>query len=301
MALYKNIALSSDERLDRVERLLFALTPRIEGHISFDGGNIIIENAGITIKQGRFTFVTADTNPRVRINSAGLQAWDNAGVQTVDIKSDGTFALKSAASGARLVFTPTTGLELYSASERTVWLDPDTGNATFKGTITADAGAIGGWTVGSVSLTGGDATLHSSGYLELGTANNIIRLDATDATYRLWIGNAVAASAPFRVSQTGEMWATNGHFTGYITAEDTTQLIVPTGFGVGVIPTAAIVDGAITIIKSNLPWDAGLCRNGSFEVDSNDDQKPDDWSLTGTALLDSQESSAGGKSLKCTN
>ena len=91
-------------------------------------------------------------------------------------------------------------------------------SATITGTITATAGAIGGWTVGASSLTGGNATLHSSGYLLLGTTNDIVRLDAADATYRLWIGNATAASAPFRVSKGGALTATSATITGTITA-----------------------------------------------------------------------------------
>ena len=91
-------------------------------------------------------------------------------------------------------------------------------SATITGTITATAGAIGGWTVGASSLTGGNATLHSSGYLLLGTTNDIARLDAADATYRLWIGNATAASAPFRVSKGGALTATSATITGTITA-----------------------------------------------------------------------------------
>jgi hypothetical protein len=74
---------------------------------------------------------------------------------------------------------------------------------TQGGALTSTSGTIGGWTIGSSSLTGGNATLHSSGYLLLGTGDDIIRADASDASYRLWIGNATAASAPFRVTKGG--------------------------------------------------------------------------------------------------
>lgn len=91
-------------------------------------------------------------------------------------------------------------------------------NATITGTVTASAGAIGGWTIGASSLTGGNATLHSSGYLLLGTSNDIARLDAADATYRLWIGHATAGSAPFRVTKAGALTATSATITGTITS-----------------------------------------------------------------------------------
>lgn len=87
-------------------------------------------------------------------------------------------------------------------------------NATITGSITATTGAIGGWTIGASSLTGGNATLHSSGYLLLGTSNDIARIDAADATYRLWIGHATAASAPFRVTKAGALTATSATVTG---------------------------------------------------------------------------------------
>lgn len=91
-------------------------------------------------------------------------------------------------------------------------------DVTVRGTIYADAGEIGGWTIGADNIANNDATLHSGGYLILGTGDNIVRIDAQDATYRLWIGNATAASAPFRVSQAGAMWATNAYISGELHA-----------------------------------------------------------------------------------
>lgn len=61
-------------------------------------------------------------------------------------------------------------------------------------------------------------TLHKDAYLLLGTGNDIARMDAGDATYRLWAGNAVAASAPFRVGKNGALTATSATITGDITA-----------------------------------------------------------------------------------
>jgi hypothetical protein len=91
-------------------------------------------------------------------------------------------------------------------------------NATVTGTINANAGSIGGWALGASALTGGNATLHSTGYLNLGTGNDIARLDAADATYRLWVGHATASSAPFRVTKAGALTASNATITGTINA-----------------------------------------------------------------------------------
>lgn len=73
------------------------------------------------------------------------------------------------------------------------------------GSVTATSGVIGGWTIGASTLTGGDASLASSGNLTLGTGNSVVRLSADNATYRLWVGNATAGSAPFRVEQDGDV------------------------------------------------------------------------------------------------
>jgi hypothetical protein len=61
-----------------------------------------------------------------------------------------------------------------------------------------------------------------------GTVNDVITLSAVDATYRLWIGNAVAASAPFRISKTGAVTGTNVSFTaGGVTLDSTGLFINP--------------------------------------------------------------------------
>ena len=92
------------------------------------------------------------------------------------------------------------------------------GGGTFNGTVTATAGAIGGWAIGATTLTGGNATLSSTGNLTLGTGNDVVRLSADDATYRIWVGHATAASAPFRVTKAGVLTASSATITGNITA-----------------------------------------------------------------------------------
>ena len=99
-----------------------------------------------------------------------------------------------------------------------------------NGQITANAGSIGGWALGDNLLSKNDARLSSTGYIELGGADtdNIVRLDAGDTTYRMWIGRNSSATAPFKVSKTGVLTASGatingtinaagGDFTGYVT------------------------------------------------------------------------------------
>jgi len=85
------------------------------------------------------------------------------------------------------------------------------GDAPFKvtnaGALTSTSGAIGGWALGATTLTGGDLTLDAGNTkITAGTGNDIIVIDAADADYRLVIGNAVYASAPFSVQKDGSFY-----------------------------------------------------------------------------------------------
>jgi hypothetical protein len=106
------------------------------------------------------------------------------------------------------------------------------GSAPFRvtktGAVTATSGTVGGWTLSSTTLTGGSATLDSAGDMTLGTTSNVVRLSATDATYRLWIGNATAGSAPFRVDKTGAATMTSVSISaGGVTLDSTGLFISP--------------------------------------------------------------------------
>lgn len=75
---------------------------------------------------------------------------------------------------------------------------------TAGGSITAKAGTVGGWALGTDDLTGGNVYLHDTGYIRIGAGTgDRLWLSATDATYRLWVGNDTAASAPVRIQKTG--------------------------------------------------------------------------------------------------
>lgn len=88
-------------------------------------------------------------------------------------------------------------------------------NATVCGAITATSGAIGGWTVATGCLCGGATALYSVGCQVLGTSNDVAVLSSCDATYRIWVGNAAAASAPFSVTKAGAIAASSGTVGGW--------------------------------------------------------------------------------------
>lgn len=71
-------------------------------------------------------------------------------------------------------------------------------------------------TIESPTITG--ATVNALNDITAGMGNNVVRMSGTDGTYRLWVGNATAASAPFRVTQTGHLTATDATIQGNITA-----------------------------------------------------------------------------------
>jgi hypothetical protein len=75
-------------------------------------------------------------------------------------------------------------------------------SANVTGTITSSAGTIGGFTLGSTSLTAGSGSTRVS----LSTADGI------------HLGNDTFSSAPFRVTRAGALTATNATITGNITA-----------------------------------------------------------------------------------
>ena len=97
-----------------------------------------------------------------------------------------------------------------------------TSNGFFSGTLVATLGSIGGFTIGTTTLTATNFILDSANQeLRLGSGNNIIVLDAADATYRLWVGNGTPASANFSVTQTGSMAAKAGTIGGWTIGSST--------------------------------------------------------------------------------
>jgi hypothetical protein len=155
----------------------------------WDGTNISV-TGNLTARAGSFTgnILLASTNASIyngTINAAG------------NLTGNG-FALNA------------TGLKVANGSN-SVTLDAASGQ------ITANAGSIGGWSLATDGLSNNNARLNSTlGYLELGGAltDNIVRLDANHADYRLWIGKNSAATAPFRVSKTGVLYASGAIIDG---------------------------------------------------------------------------------------
>jgi len=82
------------------------------------------------------------------------------------------------------------------------------------GSIYSIAGEIAGWTISATKISKNNMDLDSAGKIIAGTGDDTISLDATDATWRIWAGNAVAANAPFRVNKTGQLYMNDGFVSG---------------------------------------------------------------------------------------
>lgn len=76
--------------------------------------------------------------------------------------------------------------------------------------------SLSGWDSETAFLQGGAAKLHSDGYLELGTAiGNYAKIDASHATYRMWIGHTDPTLATFSVEKDGTFHALAGDIASW--------------------------------------------------------------------------------------
>jgi hypothetical protein len=153
----------------------------------WDGTNLAI-TGNLTARSGSFTgnILLASANASIyngTINAAG------------NLTGNG-FALNA------------TGLKVQNGTSF-VTLDAATGQ------ITANAGSIGGWSLSDSLLSKNNSRISSTGFIELGgeATDNIIRLDANDTTYRMWIGKNSSATAPFKVTKEGVLYATGAVLT----------------------------------------------------------------------------------------
>ncbi len=107
--------------------------------------------------------------------------------------------------------------------------DVTASNINASGKITATTGTIGGFVItgtamgssaGNFILSGSAGIMRLGGGLS-GGANSIVILNAASTgtdSYRITVGSATEKTAPFRVSGSGKMFATDAEITGKITA-----------------------------------------------------------------------------------
>jgi predicted phage tail protein len=157
-------------------------------------------------------------NGNAALCSAGVLKLGAANSAVILSSADATYRIWTGCDTAANAPFRVTSAGALTATNATVCGAITATSGTFTGTLCSCAGNIGGWTLGNGCLTGGAAGLYSAGYMLLGTSNDVVRLDACDATHRLAIGNATMASAPFRVTKAGALTATSATVCGAITA-----------------------------------------------------------------------------------
>ena len=154
-------------------------------YLNWDGTTLSVAGS-ITLTSGSIAGMT--------ISSTALTA-TSGGNQT--ILSSGATAFSAGPTGSPTVTITQAGVLTATG-------------AVITGTITATTGTIGGFTLSATALTATNLIIDSSGQrISLGSGNDIVILDADDATYRIWTGHATAASAPFSVTKAGLVAASN--------------------------------------------------------------------------------------------
>jgi hypothetical protein len=174
--------------------------------------------------------------------------------------------------GATELFAGTGATRVQMSSTSGFWAGADAfASAPFSvsqaGVLKATSGTVGGWTLASTTLTGGNATLDSTGNLTLGTGNDVCRVSATDSLYRLWIGNTAPGSASFAVTKGGSLNATNAVISGNVSATAGT-------IGGWTVGASSLTGGSIVLDASNgwitfgsyklQPHGLGIESNGDF-------------------------------------
>lgn len=110
----------------------------------------------------------------------------------------GAWVKIDATNGVRIGFNTTTNVQIDAA-----------GNASFSGSVTTTSGVIGGFTIGATALTAG-------------SGSTTVGLDTSGTNPAFYAGSSTPGSAPFRVTNTGALTATNATLTGSITAGNVT-------------------------------------------------------------------------------
>ncbi len=92
-------------------------------------------------------------------------------------------------------------------------------NHIAAGVVNASKLAAGAVTAAKISADAIDGThINATSDIVVGTGDDVVRLNGSDATWRIAAGNAAMASSPFRVDKDGKMYATNAEITGSVTA-----------------------------------------------------------------------------------
>ena len=168
-------------------------------YIKWDGSTLNIDgNIGAT--------GTATIGGNINLSTSGASIY-NGTINTAGTLTGNGFALNS------------TGLKIANGANSVTLNAAD-------GTITANAGTIGGWTLSPTTLSRNNISLDSAGQIRAGSSLTAsVYIDGTTTWgvagmpgtyYKLWSGNNNPANASFSVDSSGVLRATNAIISGSI-------------------------------------------------------------------------------------
>jgi hypothetical protein len=131
-------------------------------------------------------------------------------------------------------------------------------SGSFTGTVTAASGRIGGFTIGATALTATNIVADSSGYVSVGSGNNVAVMSGADANYRFWAGDSNAATANFVVDKAGNITARSFSLTGIGSISAIDAITVSDVLGSGVVTNAKIATVSADKIQTNTLTLSGL-------------------------------------------
>jgi hypothetical protein len=192
------------------------------GYSEFGNGNF---RGNITASGGTFTgkmtagLTEIGNNIRDAANYAGIalrnDSWENAWVK----RSDNSVYFR-AGSATKYIQVDTTGTTTIQFPNFSVDNSGNmiASNVDISGKITASSGAIGGWTIGSTTISGGSTTLRSNGQLIVGNTTIYANGRILNSNFNVSASGALTATS---ATITGTINATGGSFSGDISANGT--------------------------------------------------------------------------------
>lgn len=204
---------------------------------------------------------------------------------TYSISKDGMLAKNGS---YQVKINPDTPSDIFSISidnSKLLYVDANNKKLVFQGKLIADEGTIANWNISKNALTSGNVGMSS---------------DQTSGAIAFWAGNATAASAPFWVDNTGKLHSSNIEVTGgslqvgtkfKVTSDGV--LTATNGNFSGNITASAISGGTITIGDNfSVDKDGNMkASNGIFTGEVNSSTgKIGGWTITGNTLKGSSGS-----------
>lgn len=139
---------------------------------------------------GDQTFASAPfsvaVNGVIKANSGTIGGWTLGSTflqgTNFEINSSSSTIFVGSAAGQHIRISATGGIATYNGGTQTSGFNLSTsGTLSLSGSVTASLGSIGGWTIGSTTLTGGNVVLNSSGTITVngGSATTTINSNGT--------------------------------------------------------------------------------------------------------------------------